>query len=221
MRGYFEFSQLETECLQPKKNKIGLLGGTFNPIHNGHIKMAYIALYEFLLGEVVFLPLGTPPHKEKRSIASPQLRLDMINMAIAAEKRFTVNTMELERKGTTYTVDTLEIIKRNCKPAEYYFIIGADTLFELKTWRNFQRVINLTNFICILRPGQDDTAVRQYADVLNNRFGYKIYVAQDRGPDISSSLIRKLAESNRSIDALVPKRVAWYIRQKRIYSKED
>ncbi|MDD5017474.1 MAG: nicotinate-nucleotide adenylyltransferase [Eubacteriales bacterium] len=221
MRGYTEFSQLETEYLQPKQNRIGLLGGTFNPIHNGHIKMAYIALYEFLLGEVVFLPLGTPPHKKDEYIAPSQLRLDMIKMAIAREKKFSVDTIEFERYGTTYTVDTLEIMSRNNKPAEYYFIIGADTLFELKTWRNFERVICLTNFICILRPGQDDAAVRQYADMMNSRYGYKIYVAKDRGPDISSSLIRKLAVSKRPVGGLVPECVARYIQMNRVYAKED
>ena len=221
MRDFTEFSQFEFQCLQPKQNKVGLLGGSFNPIHNGHLNMAYIALYEFLLGEVVFLPLGIPPHKEAEIIADSEHRLAMINLAIEDEKRFSVNTMELSRTGVTYTVDTLEILTRGNNDIEYYFIIGADTLFELKTWRSFKRVMRLTNFICILRPGQDDTCVKQYADFLNSQYGHRIYIANDRGPDISSSFVRKLLANNKLTSDYIPEKVARYLQQNQVYFKED
>ena len=221
MREYTEFSQLEIESLQAKKNKIGLLGGTFNPIHNGHLHMAYIALYEFLLGNVVFLPLGVPPHKRDEYIAPAAMRLDMIHIAIKDEPRFSVSTMEIDRDGFTYTIDTLETLTRCNKEAEYYYIIGADTLFEIRTWRKFEKIINLVNFICILRPGQDNHHVKQYADILNGQYGYRIYVAYERGPNISSSMIRKLAADDRLWDGLVPDGVARYLQKKRVYFKED
>ena len=221
MREYTELTHLEFSCLQSKQNRIGLLGGTFNPIHNGHLSMAYISLYEFSLGEIIFLPLGTPPHKKNEYIASNQSRLDMIRLAIAAEPRFSVNTLELNRNGYTYTVDTLEILTRENLNSEYYFIIGADTLFELHTWKNCERVFFLTSFICILRPGQDDLCVKQYIEKLNQKYGYKFFLAHERGPDISSSLIRAMSARGEFPEEYVPEDVARYLIDKRIYCEED
>ncbi len=216
----FEFSNLETKCIVTKNNRVGLLGGTFNPIHCGHISMAYIALYEFSLGEVVFLPLGTPPHKSDERVAPASNRLDMIRLAIEEEVRFSVSTIETDRSGYTYTVDTMEMLNRIRKDTDFYYIIGADTLFELKTWKNIERVFRLTDFICILRPGQDDIKVRQYADKLNNEYGHKIYVAQECGPAVSSTEIRMLASENVFAKGMVPDKVAQYIRQNNVYSAE-
>jgi nicotinate-nucleotide adenylyltransferase len=214
-----EFSYMDPLCLQPKANRVGLLGGTFNPVHNGHISMAYIALYEFLLGEVVFIPLGQPPHKQDEYIAAAEHRLNMLRLATEGESRFSVDTLELNRSGFTYTVDTLEALRRAHPNTEYYYIIGADTLYELMTWKNFERVITLTYFICVLRPGLDDARVRAYAQIMNQKYGDRIHVAQDKGPDISSSLIRRLAADNRLASGLLPDSVAEYIRKNRVYAQ--
>lgn len=214
-----EFSRMDTEFL--KQNRIGLLGGTFNPVHNGHLKMAYIALYEFGLGEVVFMPLGDPPHKRQEYLASAAHRLDMIRLAIADERRFSVSTVETDRAGLTYTVDTLEILTRTKPQSSFYYIIGADTLFELENWRNYEKVFFLTDFICIMRPGHDQREVVTYAERLNNRFGHKIYIADERGPDISSSLIRSQIAENKLSQRLVPTNVANYILQHKVYNQED
>ncbi len=220
MRDLTEFSHLQTEHLGIKPNRIGLLGGTFNPIHNGHLKMAYIALYEFGLGEIVFLPLGTPPHKRDDFIANVHHRLEMIKIAISDEKRFTLSKLETQRKGYTYTVDTLELLASSKKSTAYYYIIGADTIFELENWRNYERVLLLTDFICILRPGQDIAKVQQHADRLNERFGHKIHIANEWGPNISSSQIRSQVAANKLADGLVPRKVAQYIVQQRVYNQE-
>ncbi len=214
-----EFSRIDTEFL--KQNRIGLLGGTFNPVHNGHLKMAYIALYEFGLGEVVFLPLGDPPHKRQDFLASAQHRLAMIRLAITGETRFSVSTAETSREGLTYTVDTLEILTRAQPQTSFYYIIGADTLFELENWKCYERVFFLTDFICIMRPGNDYKKVFEYAERLNSRFGHKIYIAEERGPDISSSYIRSQISDNKLADNLVPPAVARYIIQHKIYNHED
>ncbi len=216
MQYYTEFSKLDTNALL-KQNRIGLLGGTFNPVHNGHIEIAKIAAYEFSLGEVAFLPLGCPPHKKNKYIAPADRRLDMLTLAIEDEQRFSISTAEICREGFTYTVDTLEILTRRNKKAEYYYIIGADTLFELTSWKNYERVFCLTNFICVLRPGQPDKKAAEYANMLNSRYGYKFFVAKDRGPDISSSHIRELVKDGRVCDGLVPYKVARYIEKHRLY----
>lgn len=221
MSFYTEYSMIGTENILLKQNRVGILGGTFNPIHSGHISMAKIALYEFSLGEVMFLPSGVPPHKRDEYIASPEARSEMIKLAIEEEKRFTLNLMEIYRSGYTYTVDTMEILTRDNKNNEYYYIIGADTLFELVTWRNYERVLCLTNFICVLRPGQNDNEVKNYADNLNERYGYKFFIAKDKGPDISSSYIRRLSADGKIINGLVPEKVAKYIKTNKVYSNED
>ena len=216
-----EFSYFDSLCLQPKANRVGLLGGTFNPVHTGHIRMACIALEEFLLGEIIFLPLGTPPHKRNEYIAPADHRLAMLRLAIRGEPRFTVSTIEIFREGLTFTVDTLESLCRSNPRAEYYYIIGADTLYEIKSWKKFERVIALTRFICVLRPGVNDDDARAYAQTLNVRYGERIFISQERGPDISSSLIRHLAKNNRIPDGLLPRSVADYIHRNRIYTQGD
>lgn len=220
LRDLSEFSCLETECMATRHNRVGLLGGTFNPIHCGHISMAYIALYEFSLGEVVFIPLGQPPHKRDEYIAPAFHRMEMIRLAISDEKRFSVSPIEIERSGYTYTVDTMESLTKSRKDTHFYYIIGADTLFELPTWKNYERVFFLTDFICVLRPGQDDNKVRSFADTLNSKFGEKVHIARERGPNVSSSLIRQLASARRMPKGLVPEPVAWYIQHNCVYNKE-
>jgi nicotinate-nucleotide adenylyltransferase len=216
-----EFSYIDKLCLQPKQNRVGLLGGTFNPVHNGHISMAYIALYEFLLGEIVFVPLGQPPHKQDEFIAPSEHRLNMLRLATHDEPRFSVDTIEVNRSGFTYTVDTLESLCRMHPQTEYYYIIGADTLYELMGWKNFERVIALTRFICVMRPGVNEAGVREYSQMLNIKYENRIYVAREKGPDISSSLIRRLEADNRLASGLLPDSVAEYILKNRIYSKGD
>ncbi|MBT3319570.1 MAG: nicotinate-nucleotide adenylyltransferase [Clostridia bacterium] len=220
MQEYQQIGSIMTEAQNPNRNKIGLLGGTFNPIHNGHIRMASIALCEFLLGEVIFLPTGDPPHKQNSLIAPSRQRIDMIKLAIEDYPSFSVSAIETQRAGTTYTIDTLEALKRSNVKSEYYYIIGADTLFELHTWKNIDKVLSLTNFICILRPGTDDADAKEYAAVLNEKYHHNIYIANDKGPSISSSQIRSLAMRGELRPTLVPDKVASYIAQNRIYSGE-
>lgn len=215
-----EYACMKTDFLASKHNRVGLLGGTFNPVHCGHISMATISLYEFSLGEVIFLPLGLPPHKHDAHIASATQRLEMVRLAIAQEPRFSLSSIETSRSGYTYTVDTMELLTQIRRDTIFFYIIGADTLFELPTWKKYERVFLLTDFICILRPGQDDIRVRQFADELNRDFGHKIHIASERGPCISSSQIRELAAARQLPDGLVPEAVAQFIKKNSLYIKE-
>lgn len=221
MRAYEEFSSFETICLQQKQKRVGILGGCFNPVHNGHISMAYIALYEFMLGEIVFLPLGVPPHKPSGYIAPPHHRVEMLRLAICNENRFSINTAEIDRGGITYTADTLEMLAKDNPGIEYYYIIGTDTLFELENWKRIERVMVLTSFICILRPGQEKALITHCIDRLNKKYGYRIHLSFELGPDISSSLIRLLILKSKPIDNLVPGPVSDYISNNRLYIKRD
>ncbi len=220
MQEYPQTDFILTQMQNPNRNKIGLLGGTFNPVHNGHITMACIALCEFMLGEVIFLPTGDPPHKTNYFIAPREQRIDMIKLAIEGYRSFSVSTIETQRPGTTYTIDTLEALKKSNVKSEYYYIIGADTLFELHTWKYIEKVLTLTNFICVLRPGTDDEMAKEYAAVLSEKYHNNIYIANEKGPCISSSQIRILAERGALRKTLVPDKVASYIEQNRVYTSE-
>jgi nicotinate-nucleotide adenylyltransferase len=158
MQYFSEFSGLETESALLKQNRIGILGGTFNPVHNGHLAIAKIALYEFLLEKVVFLPLGTPPHKKDEYIAPPEHRLEMVKLAIQGEPRFSVSTLEIFREGILILSIRWRYSRVKAKNAEYYYIIAQILFFELKTWKNYERVFCLANFICVLRPARTISA---------------------------------------------------------------
>jgi len=216
-----EFSVIDTVCLQPKANHVGLLGGTFNPVHNGHLRMARVALDEFMLGEVVFIPSGNPPHKRSEAIVPAEHRMNMLRLAISGENRFSMDTLEVDRPGLTYTVDTLEALLRVHRDTVYHYIIGADTLYELPTWRNFERVITLTCFICVLRPGVADEGSYAFAEALNSKYGPRIVIAREKGLDISSSLIRSLVADGQSAAGLMPEAVSDYIKLNRLYRQGD
>ena len=221
MQEYQQISSIYTERKMPNRNRIGLLGGTFNPVHNGHIIMAQIALCEFLLGEVVFLPSGQPPHKQGELIAPARQREEMLRLAIEGYESFSISTLEIDRKGTTYTVDTLEHLRSKDPHSNYYFIIGADTLFELPTWRNISRVMQLADFICVLRPGIDEKMTRDYAKMICSKSPCTIYMADEKGPSISSTHVRMMAANDELGCSLVPPAVARYIKHNRVYYNED
>lgn len=221
MQEYQFVSSIYSERPMPKANRIGLLGGTFNPIHNGHIRMAQIAFEEFLLGKVLFLPSGQPPHKQGDFIAPSYMRTEMIRLAIKDCPSFFISNTEIERQGTTYTVDTLEYLTNNNPGSEYYFIIGADTLFELHTWKNIERVLELTKFICVLRPGTDFNNVSCYANLMETKYPGCVMLAEKKGPCVSSTHVRELASVNQSLEGFVPREVAKYINENRIYSCEE
>lgn len=221
MQEYQFVSSILSERPMPKANKIGLLGGTFNPVHNGHIRMAQIAFEEFLLGKVLFLPSGQPPHKQGDFIAPAHMRTDMLKLAIYDYPSFFVSNVEIERKGTTYTVDTLEYLTLENPGSEYYFIIGADTLFELHTWKNIERILGLTKFICVLRPGTDYNKVISYANLMQAKYPGSVMVAESKGPSISSTKVRELASTGQSLEGYVPREVAQYINGNRLYFCEE
>ncbi len=221
MQEYQQISSIYTERKIPNRNRIGLLGGTFNPVHNGHIIMAQIALCEFLLGEVVFLPSGQPPHKLDEKIAPAWQRAEMIKLAIEGYERFTLSTIEIDRKGTTYTIDTLEQLRSKDPQSDYYFIIGADTLFELPTWRNISRVMQMADFICVMRPGIDEKMAHDYAKMICSKSPCTIYMADEKGPNISSTNVRMMAVNNELSSSLVPPAVLKYIKQNDVYTNEE
>jgi len=185
--------------------KIGLFGGTFNPAHNGHLEIARKVLNEFGLSKIIFIPSGNPPHKNKKDIADASHRLRMLELALAAEKRFEVSDIEIKRKGTSYTLDTIkEMQKIYGKNAIFYFIAGADMALDLPNWRKPLEILKLARFVAVERP-------KFSLKKLPFQYRKKIIFVEDMSIDISSSDIRKRVREGKSIKNLVPSAVEQYI----------
>lgn len=195
--------------------RLGILGGTFNPVHNAHMAMAYISMDEFSLESVMFIPTGQPPHKRDSFVASAEHRYNML-MYACEDLRLTVSRVELDRQGFTYTVDTLTSLRdRYPASTEFFFIVGADTLRDIANWKDSATVLTLTNFIAFSRG--DDHGADQAAAERLRELGGNVYFAQREVPDISSTPIRELAAAGQPLAAYVPAGVEEYIVKYRVY----
>ncbi len=199
--------------------KVGIMGGTFNPIHEGHLMIARAAKKTAQLDQVIFLPSGQPPHKENALLVSAVNRLNMTILAVHGEEGFIASDMEVRRAGTTYTVDTIRQMRAEHPDVELYYIIGGDTLFQLPTWRTPQEVARLLNggMIVVPRPGADKEALSLEALKLKQSMGLKTLIADEGGPDISSTEIREKLIAGKSVSGMLPQVVADYITQHGLY----
>ena len=197
--------------------KVGIMGGTFNPIHSGHLMLAREALKQFSLDEVLFMPCGNAYMKADQNVESGQTRAEMTALAIKNNPHFTLSTMEIERAGDTYTYQTLECLKKENPDTEYYFIVGADSLFHMTKWASPECIFANC---CILAAIRDD---RTYADLkeqiklLNQTYVADVRLLETARMDISSSDIRRKIALGESIENDVPKAVRLYIEERGLY----
>ncbi|HEX2947260.1 MAG TPA: nicotinate-nucleotide adenylyltransferase [Clostridia bacterium] len=200
--------------------KTGIFGGTFNPIHNGHLIVAESVREQFDLDKVLFMPSGQPPHKRDSEVIDPERRFEMVKLAVESNPGFEASRVEIDRAGFTYTVNTLQQLH-----AEYgantsiYFIIGADVVPELVTWKDFRQVFELCEFIAVLRPGFDKAAFDKETSRISGDFGAVIHTVDARLIDISSTEIRERCSGGESIRYLVPDGVREYIYKEGLYLK--
>ena len=198
------------------KTRVGLMGGSFDPIHLGHITIAGEARDALQLSHVLFLPSGRPPHKAHLG-ASPAQRLEMTRLAVEPLPWAQASDVEVCRQGTIYTVDTLQILSSQHPEAAFYYIIGADTLRDLPNWRNTQKVCTLCRFICLHRPGVADEAIGTALEDLHSRYGAQVHLVPASGPDISSTEIRRRVARGQSTEGLLPGAVRAYIDRENLY----
>lgn len=200
--------------------ELGIMGGTFNPIHNGHLEIARQAMQGFGLDRVLFLPSGTPPHKHGSSLLDREHRFKMVELAVAGQPGFEASDLEVRRPGVTYTVDTLTQLTNLYPNCALYYIVGSDTLFDLHTWREVDRALELCSLVAVPRPGcRRENLVRQ-ALRLRERFGVMVYLMDEWGPDISSTQIRARVALGEPLEGLVPPAVAEYIEKQHLYGRE-
>jgi len=204
--------------MKGNEKKIGISGGTFNPIHLGHLIIAEMVRDRFGLNEVLFVPSGMPPHKNLSNVVSSEHRFEMVNKAVANNPYFKESRVEIDRKGYTYTVDTLKNLKEIYgNGTSLYYIIGADVLNDLPSWRNHEEVFKMCEFIAVLRPGNDMQGFKKQMEFLRDKYCAKIHFIDTPLIEISSTQIRDSIKAGRSIKYLVPDCVEEYIMLNRLY----
>ncbi|MDE6999724.1 MAG: nicotinate-nucleotide adenylyltransferase [Lachnospiraceae bacterium] len=198
--------------------KIGIMGGTFNPIHNGHLQLAMAAQEQASLDQVLFMPSGNS--YMKRNVLETQKRVDMVALAIAQYPNFELSLVEAQKSGNTYTCETLKYLTTSNPDVQYYFIIGADILFQIEQWRNPEQIYQLAVLVCAVRDDYDFDAIRKKGNLLKASGADIIYLNMPKS-DISSTDIRAKVKSSLPISKLVPPEVAHYIEQEHLYYEED
>ena len=184
--------------------KLGVLGGSFDPIHRGHIALGEAALAQLSLDKMLFMPAGQQWRKAGREVASPEQRLRMVRLAVGGNPKFEVSTVEIEREGPTYTVDTLEALGAESPGVEIFFIVGADALADMPNWRAPRRIFELAAVCVAARAGETVTDDR---------------VTRIEMPEVtaSSSEVRERVKTGRSVAELVPEAVERYIDEHKLY----
>ena len=197
--------------------KTGIMGGTFNPIHNGHLMLASEALRQFRLDEVLFMPCGVPYMKSRQKVESGQTRAEMTALAIQDKPHFTLSTIELEQSGSTYTYQTLERLRREDPDTEYYFIVGADSLFHMKEWKCPERIFASCCILAAVRGDITGGEMEEQIRMMRREYRADIRLLRTPCVNISSSDIRRRVAAGKSIDGNVPEPVKAYIERRGLY----
>lgn len=203
--------------------KIGIMGGTFNPIHFGHLFLAEDAFEQIGLDQVLFMPSKNPPHKAKPNQVSEQQRVEMISLAIEDNPHFALSTFELEREGYTYTADTLTLLRKDNPEKEYYFIVGADSLYMMNQWRNPQTIFEQCTVVAASRDHVEPEKLQQQAEKLRQQFAARILLLDMPTIQIASEEIRRRIKEQKSVRYYLPEGVIRYISKNQLYltSPED
>ena len=198
--------------------KIGIMGGTFNPIHIGHLVIAEEVRFRFKLDKIIFIPAGNPPHKDYNNITAGKHRYQMTLLATMDNPYFDVSSIEIEREGITYTIDTITALREKCdKDVELYFITGADSIIELSTWKEVDKLLNLCKFIAATRPGFDIAKIEDKVKELEDRYKKNIYSLSVPALQISSTDIRNRIKQGITVKYLLPESVEYYINKHNLY----
>ncbi len=211
----------DTELLRVKDHlqtppKIGIFGGTFNPIHLGHLRLAEDVREEFLLDKVIFVPANIPPHKKLNGNVTAADRMKMIEMSISGNSYFEVNDIEIRKGGVSYTIDTAKYLYENYdffkKP---YFILGSDQAISIKTWKKIDELSKLFSFVVLIRK-EERARIPEVKNLMKN-LNIESFFFTGREIDITSSEIRKRLREGKSIRYLVKDEVLNYILENRLY----
>ncbi|MDD3184435.1 MAG: nicotinate-nucleotide adenylyltransferase [Anaerostipes sp.] len=199
--------------------RIGILGGTFNPIHVGHLIMGQCAGEVFELEKVLVMPTKNPEYKEITKNVSEEDRVRMIQLAIEGHPFFELSQLELQREGYTYTADTLEILTKEYSDTKFYFIMGADSLYQIESWKQPEKILSLATIVVASR-NDSMRALNDQIDYIQGKYDAEIYHLDSPSLEISSNDIRRRVGEGKSIRYYVPKRVRQYIEDNHLYERK-
>ena len=200
--------------------KIGIMGGTFDPIHSGHLMLGKQAYEEYDLDCVWYMPSRQPPHKKDRHITSPADRLEMVRLAVESTPFFACSDFELCRtEGNTYTADTLLLLKQAYPDTEFYFIVGADSIFDIEKWYHPEIVMKNAVILAADRAcGHDDVPFNRQIEYPTKKYDARICRLHSRRMDVSSQLLRQKIQNGEQVSRYIPDPVVQFIRERRLYS---
>lgn len=209
----------ETKEMQPKR--VGIMGGTFDPIHNAHLALAECARRELMLDEIWFMPAGDPYLKHGRHVSAAADRAAMTELAIRPYPGFVLSRMELAREGETYTSETLAELRVLYPDVHFYFLLGSDSLYQLETWHDPETIMRLATLAAAERSFSDrPRSFPEQLRYLRERYGADIALLHFPERDVSSTEIRRLAAEGQDISSLVPEEVEAYIAAHRLYRND-
>ena len=188
--------------------RIGLLGGTFDPIHIGHMVLAQECWYHFSLDKVIFVPANIPPHKKIKGDVTIAQRVEMTRLALSGDRRFEIATYEIEKRGTSYSIETIEFFREQYgRDAELFFLTGADSVEDLSTWKGIDRILELVTFVAATRPGWKITGP----------WSEKIVPVVIPLVEVSSSMVRGRMRKGEPVDYMLLPSVLRYIQENGLY----
>jgi len=200
--------------------RLGIFGGTFDPVHFGHLALAEECLAAANLDELWLVPAASPPHKGGKKLSRFDQRKEMLELAIAGNEKFKVEPMEADRPGPSFTIDTLLEIQKRKPNDELFLIIGGDSALEFSTWKDPAKIASLATIIVRIRPGFSMPTEQEFISQLGKELGVVPKVIFVAGPpflDVSSSLLKERVSNNKSVRYLLPRAVEVYIQQKKLY----
>ncbi|MGL5353083.1 MAG: nicotinate-nucleotide adenylyltransferase [Clostridium sp.] len=197
--------------------KIGIIGGTFNPIHLAHLYIACESKDQLNLDKVIFIPAGSPPHKDNRGVLRASLRYSMVEKAIESYDGFEISDYEIQKSGYSYTYETLEQFKTDdCK---LFFITGADCLMDIEKWSNPQRIFDLCRLVVFTRSGYDNIKLKKQKVYIEKKYNTNIEFLDIIDLEISSTMIRERIKNNKRVDFFLSKEVLDFIISKNLYKE--
>lgn len=200
-----------------KKQRIGIMGGTFNPIHYGHLIIAENAYEQFELDQVIFMPTGYAPHKAYGGVEMTKHRCEMVRRAVSGNEHFSVSTYEIDRTQVNYTYMTLQAVQEMYPEAELYFILGADSLFDFDKWKCPELICKQATILAAVRDYLTESKVDQQIGFLKERYAGEIYRLDTPNFNVSSKVIRTRLENGETIRYMVPDAVKEYIENNKLY----
>ncbi len=205
-----------------EKKKIGIMGGTFNPIHFGHLILAETAYHQFDLDQVLIMPTKNTYYKRMNHLVSEEDRTRMVQLAIEGNDHFRLSLEEINREGTTYTVETLRNLTAVHKNVEYYFIMGADSLYHMETWKDVEEILSMAVIVVAGRGSEGSgSSLNSQIEYMENKYDARILKLSSPVMEISSNDIRRRIREGESIRYLLPDSVRNYILDHGIYRTED